>query len=297
MLQVRNTIMNATLAGMLVALLTFLQGGALASPLDSMSDVPDNGATQPQSAYQVEAKDDPAPWVLNTIRERYNVRLCREEIPKDRESDKITAKDMLHELTDLQKQRELSSSQINRLELVQELVDKGEGRVVVGWNDHKLEGEYKADTIPELMDQVLMDSPYGWYEENGTYVVIPWQGSRLQYLMSIDVENMLLSDVMTMVAEASPASASFTYRATGMGGTGNRDPKLIDFYREGIRNMTVPRLKMEGVPAIDVLNRAVEAAGGLVTWHLDGISNTLFYSPLPKQLKTWDAEFKATHGE
>jgi hypothetical protein len=292
MLQVRNTTRSAGLAWVLVAFLAALQGEAFAASLDDTSDVPENGAAQAtQPAYQVEATEKPLLSVLKMIRDRYNVRLCWEETPKDEVADRITASDMVRELKEIQSQRGLTKAQVNRLKIFQEDVAKGQGHFGVGWKEYRIQGVYSADTIPELLDLIMQESPYGWYEENGTYVVIPRQGSQLEYTMTIKVENALLSDVFRLVAEASPPSNRLDWPGNIWGMIGNIDEGQFEYIKEKHANHTVPYLHMESAPAIDVLNRAVEATGGHVTWLLSGLRKELIYITLPAEKNRWKTEY------
>jgi len=243
----------------------------------------DEGQEGAAPKYVLEFEHDILFIVVTRLRSKYALRVCSENRRKNRETDMITLKERIGTLTEAAEQRELTPKEQHHLKQALGLLEQGAG-LDMGVDDarHLFFGRFEGDTVPELLDALCADGPYGWVEDNGTYVIVPREGSRLEYPVTLSVDNMSIHDVVDAIGTQDP-SAQYT-------------PPLIGSSAETymrIHELTVPRLELVDVPAIEALCRAVEGAGGQLAWNagtLIGWSDswTVTIHPLPELWKAWE---------
>jgi len=157
-----NTTRHALQMGIMVA--------ALCCSLSASSWGGEDTDAIPDQNYTIIADYEPISWVIGKLRRAYDERICCEYIFIDETRDRITASEAYQELMEAQKHGELSWRRSELMKMATKHVENNEGDTNFGWREHILNGKFTAPTLPLLLDQLLEDSSYGWYEENGTYV-------------------------------------------------------------------------------------------------------------------------------
>jgi len=240
---------------------------------------------QPAPKYSLTVQNDDMGMIVGRLRQVYELRVCFESAPKDPEKDRITLDNEVKRLQALAAERELSSSEQYMLEKFLNLVERDyPADTIVDRVRHRYSGMFAGETPTEVLDAVCAEGPYGWFEENGTYVILPRLGSTLDYPVTLDVENMPIVDVLRLIAKQDPKGGL----GLGGGGAGPLGPVSIG---EALGKCIAPRLVLEDVAALEAMCRAVEAAGGQLAWTAGevgwGGARMISIHPLPKLKKLW----------
>jgi len=111
---------------------------------------------------------------------------------------------------------QIAAKQMTMKEVVQTLARKYRVRICfeditdiaiadIAVQPYRLTGNFKAQTIPPLLDQITQSGPFTWVKYNDTYVVYPRKNSLLEFPASLNIDDSPLEFVTRKVLDKIPA--------------------------------------------------------------------------------------------
>ncbi len=236
---------------------------------------PGGGAS---TVFSLDVTDTSLGGLANSLQRRFQACICTEELPLSPD-DIVTAADIL-EVTKDRPPEELTKREQLLLKTAKEMLDQGHTpAITIDSKRYRFTGKFKASSFPKLLDQLLMESPYHWYEENGTFVVFPRIGSRLSFPVTLNLRNPSITNVLKALVKEQPEDHVLTDHGTVMM-VGATPPEYFQIFHELLKKPLPVSLVFDKEPAMDVLNRLVEATGGEVYWHVTS-RGEIHMKPMP----------------
>jgi|GEM_PF-4331329 len=120
----------------------------------------------------------------------------------------------------------------------------------VATEPYLLTGNFKAQTIPPLLDQITQSGPFTWKKYNDTYVIFPRKNSLLEFPASLNIDDSPLEFVARKVLDKIPTGKEIEISI-------DTDDSKPNTYKRG----NVRHLLISSSPVRYALTRAAEESG------------------------------------
>jgi serine/threonine protein kinase len=155
-----------------------------------------------QIKFNFDCAGDSMPELVNRFRMQYSIRLCFElsELKGNEKNEPIMMKDMLEELEVKDAAGRLTAREKQRLDHLK--ISSGNQ-----WSDvTRYNGEIAAVSVDDFLNQLTKDTPYQWRcsASGETWVVLPKEGSHLDFPVTLDTQNLTTEEVFEKVCSQSP---------------------------------------------------------------------------------------------
>jgi hypothetical protein len=207
-------------------------------------------------SFVVDLDQDQMTNVMMKLERTYGLRIGFEDLDYCQDTDVIKLGEMDSKLKSIAATRPLSDKELIWSKLAQQRLNAGDppdaAFDIVYWRQS---GRFSGSTIDQLLDKLVEGGPYRWTKRNGTYYIGPKKSSALDFVVSIDITDKSLSEVVAVIAAQAPKEQPISMMSMGTSGESKA---------------RIGRLVLDKVPAWEALCRVCEAARPTMSWTLAG---------------------------
>jgi hypothetical protein len=214
--------------------------------------------------YEITADEDLLANIVGTISRNHAVRICFEEIDLDPQKDAQTAADIIRQLEEKAGRGKLSPAEADRLDSARRIVKEHGPKVLFDSGAPRLTAKIRADSLDELLEKLTAGTRYAWRKVGSTFVVLPREGSVLDFPVTADVSNLTMQVAAQRIAGQRPSGGpiGLVVMTRGIRVLGKDPISLLQ--------TRVPPLAFQDQSALEALCLLTESTDPAFTWHLAG---------------------------
>src|SRR5690606_30186730 len=106
--------------------------------------------------------------------------------------DAQTAADIIRQLEEKAGRGKLSPAEADRLDSARRIVKEHGPKVLFDSGAPRLTAKIRADSLDELLEKLTAGTRYAWRKVGSTFVVLPREGSVLDFPVTADVSNLTM---------------------------------------------------------------------------------------------------------
>ncbi len=202
--------------------------------------------------------------IVTTVRERYPVRLCLENLDFDMQRDGVTIEQGIAQLEGTARRRPLTDKENRRLEMARRLLQECPKEMLFDCGP-RYEGRIAADTIEDFLTLLTLNTPYDWRRIDDTYVICPRGPSRLVFPVTLKADGLTVEQAVGMVLDQDPSGSKMGLSVTVAMPVKEDGEDPCPWLRA-----KAPSLDLHEVPAMTALCRITAGARPASVWELAG---------------------------